>query len=50
MNNDNPENWSECELMTSYFDSSMQESQKLMMYHALQINLYNEKNDRITEA
>ena len=41
----NPENWTECELMTRYFDDSMQESVKLMAYHNLMIQLYNQKND-----
>lgn len=43
--NMNPENWTECELMTRYFDDSMQESVKLMAYHNLMIQLYNQKND-----
>ena len=40
----NPKDWDECELMTAYFNDSMQESLKLMAYHNLMIQLYNHKN------
>ena len=43
--NKNPEDWNECELMTNYFNDSMQESMKLMAYHNLMIQLHNQKND-----
>ena len=41
----NPENWTECQLMTEYFNDSMQESVKLMAYHNLRIHLYNQNTN-----
>lgn len=38
--NNNPENWSEEELMRNYFNDNPQESNKLMLYHNLMIQMY----------
>lgn len=38
--NNNPENWSEEELMRNYFDDNPKESDKLMMYQNLMIQMY----------
>ena len=38
--NKNPENWTEEELMTQYFNDNPKESMKLMMYRNLMIQMY----------